>query len=98
MDHAELAASVNGWDLLFKYHGRPSGIYSADEYLAGLEAVRGTELCLVVETMFSYVNHTQMSQLMPTKPLEVPIFTKSLEIPNLLIEWSASRTMLYLPK
>ncbi|PFH53444.1 hypothetical protein AMATHDRAFT_137444, partial [Amanita thiersii Skay4041] len=42
-----------GWDLLFKYHGRPSGIYAADEYLAGLEAVRGTELCLVVETMFS---------------------------------------------
>jgi len=49
----QLAASVDGWDLLFKYHGRPSGIYSADEYLAGLEAVRGTELCLVVETMFS---------------------------------------------
>lgn len=34
------AASV-GWDLLFQYHGRPSGIYAADEYLAGLEAVRG---------------------------------------------------------
>ncbi|THH00625.1 hypothetical protein EW026_g1931 [Hermanssonia centrifuga] len=31
----------------------PSGIYAADEYLAGLEAARGTELCLVVETMFS---------------------------------------------
>ncbi|KAF7306291.1 hypothetical protein MIND_00420100 [Mycena indigotica] len=29
------------------------GIYAADEYLAGLEATRGTELCLVVETMFS---------------------------------------------
>jgi len=49
----QLAASVNGWDLLFKYHGRPSGIFAADEYLAGLEAARGTELCLVVETMFS---------------------------------------------
>lgn len=48
-----LLASSQGWDLLFEYHGRPSGIYSADEYLAGLEAVRGTELCLVVETMFS---------------------------------------------
>jgi len=50
---SDLAASVTGWDLVFEYHGRPSGIYSADEYLAGLEAVRGTELCLVVETMFS---------------------------------------------
>lgn len=28
------------WELLFKYHGRPSGIFAADEYLAGLEAVR----------------------------------------------------------
>lgn len=43
----------SGWDLLFKYHGRPSGIYSADEYLAGLSATRGTELCTVVEAMFS---------------------------------------------
>ncbi|KAG6907531.1 hypothetical protein DXG01_008567 [Tephrocybe rancida] len=34
------AASL-GWDLLFQYHGRPSGIFAADEYLAGLEAVRG---------------------------------------------------------
>ncbi|KAF8591854.1 hypothetical protein K439DRAFT_1536444 [Ramaria rubella] len=52
-NQSELDAVVEGWDLLFEYHGRPSGIYSADEYLAGLEAVRGTELCLVVETMFS---------------------------------------------
>jgi hypothetical protein len=27
--------------MLFKYHGRPSGAFAADEYLAGLEAVRG---------------------------------------------------------
>ncbi|KAF4613200.1 hypothetical protein D9613_011183 [Agrocybe pediades] len=49
----DLNAASAGWDLLFQYHGRPSGIFAADEYLAGLEAVRGTELCLVVETMFS---------------------------------------------
>ncbi|KAH7921753.1 hypothetical protein BV22DRAFT_1038302 [Leucogyrophana mollusca] len=42
-----------GWDLLFQYHGRPSGIFAADEYLAGLQAIRGTELCDVVETMYS---------------------------------------------
>ncbi|KAF8062243.1 hypothetical protein FPV67DRAFT_262778 [Lyophyllum atratum] len=52
-NQSDLDTASIGWDLLFQYHGRPSGIYSADEYLAGLEAVRGTELCLVVETMFS---------------------------------------------
>ena len=38
---SDLDAASKGWDLLFQYHGRPSGIYAADEYLAGLEAVRG---------------------------------------------------------
>ncbi|KAG7094358.1 hypothetical protein E1B28_007958 [Marasmius oreades] len=52
-NQSDLTAASQGWDLLFQYHGRPSGIYAADEYLAGLEAIRGTELCLVVETMFS---------------------------------------------
>lgn len=52
-NQSDLDCVSEGWDLLFKYHGRPSGIYAADEYLAGLEAIRGTELCLVVETMFS---------------------------------------------
>ncbi|KAF9444894.1 hypothetical protein P691DRAFT_735811 [Macrolepiota fuliginosa MF-IS2] len=52
-NQTDLDVASKGWDLLFQYHGRPSGIYAADEYLAGLEAVRGTELCLVVETMFS---------------------------------------------
>ncbi|TBU30569.1 hypothetical protein BD309DRAFT_951719 [Dichomitus squalens] len=52
-NQSDLDVASKGWDLLFQYHGRPSGIYAADEYLAGLEAVRGTELCLVVETMFS---------------------------------------------
>ncbi|KAF8172706.1 hypothetical protein BJ912DRAFT_99531 [Pholiota molesta] len=52
-NESDLAVASQGWDLLFQYHGRPSGIFAADEYLAGLEAARGTELCLVVETMFS---------------------------------------------
>ncbi|KAH8104066.1 hypothetical protein BXZ70DRAFT_888675 [Cristinia sonorae] len=47
-NQSDLDAASHGWDLLFQYHGRPSGIYAADEYLAGLEATRGTELCLVV--------------------------------------------------
>ncbi|PAV17963.1 hypothetical protein PNOK_0644900 [Pyrrhoderma noxium] len=52
-NQSDLDRASEGWDLLFQYHGRPSGIFAADEYLAGLDAIRGTELCLVVETMFS---------------------------------------------
>lgn len=37
----DLAAIGQAWDIVFKYHGRPSGIFAADEYLAGLEAARG---------------------------------------------------------
>ncbi|KAL1688657.1 hypothetical protein GGG16DRAFT_104252 [Schizophyllum commune] len=50
---SDLDAASTAWELVFKYHGRPSGIFAADEMLAGLEANRGTELCLVVETMLS---------------------------------------------
>ncbi|KAJ3821652.1 hypothetical protein F5880DRAFT_1721306 [Lentinula raphanica] len=52
-NQSDIDAANDSWDLMFKYHGRPSGAYAADEMLAGLEAVRGTELCLVVEAMFS---------------------------------------------
>ncbi len=38
---------------LDKYHGMPSGMFSCDEHLAGLDPSHGTELCTVVETMFS---------------------------------------------
>lgn len=52
-NQSELDSISKGWDMLFEYHGRPSGIFACDEYLAGKEATRGTELCTVVETMFS---------------------------------------------
>ncbi|KAF8881189.1 hypothetical protein CPB85DRAFT_1340602 [Mucidula mucida] len=39
--------------LLYTYHGRASGTYSADEHLAGLGPSRGTETCTVVEQIFS---------------------------------------------
>jgi DUF1680 family protein len=35
------------------YHGLPTGIFSADEHFAGRNPSQGTELCAVVETMFS---------------------------------------------
>jgi hypothetical protein len=52
-DQDTLNFASEAWDRLYKYHGRPSGVFAADEYLAGLEAARGSELCLVVENMFS---------------------------------------------
>ena len=35
------------------YHGLPNGLFSADEHLAGTNPSQGTELCTVVENMFS---------------------------------------------
>ena len=39
--------------VLDRYHGLPNGMYSADEHLAGREPYQGTELCTVVEAMYS---------------------------------------------
>ena len=36
-----------------KYHGQATGMFACDEHLAGRNPSRGTELCTVVETMFS---------------------------------------------
>ena len=41
------------FDALDRYHGQPSGIFSADEHFAGRDPSQGTELCAVVEAMFS---------------------------------------------
>ena len=38
---------------LYKYHGLPNGMFSCDEHLAGRNPSQGSELCTVVETMFS---------------------------------------------
>jgi uncharacterized protein len=38
---------------LEKYHGLPNGMFSCDEHLAGLNPSQGSELCTVVEYMFS---------------------------------------------
>ena len=48
-----LKSSRLGVDLLYRYHGTPSGSIVGDERLAGINPTRGTELCAVVETMFS---------------------------------------------
>jgi hypothetical protein len=39
---------------LYQYHGQPNGMFSCDEHLAGRNPSQGTELCTVVETMYSF--------------------------------------------
>ena len=38
---------------LDKYHGLPNGMFSCDEHLAGPNPSQGSELCTVVETLYS---------------------------------------------
>lgn len=38
---------------LDRYHGMPTGMFAADEHLAGLSPSQGVELCTVVEAMYS---------------------------------------------
>jgi hypothetical protein len=38
---------------LDRYHGLPTGLFAADEHLAGQGSSQGTELCTVVEEMYS---------------------------------------------
>jgi hypothetical protein len=40
-------------DLLDRYHGQVTGMFTGDECLAGKSPTQGTELCAVVETLFS---------------------------------------------
>lgn len=48
-----LSALESGMKDLKKYHGQVTGVYSGDEHLSGLAPTQGTELCSVVEMMFS---------------------------------------------
>nr|GAT44424.1 predicted protein [Mycena chlorophos] len=46
--------------MLYEYHGRASGTFGADEHYTGLNPSRGTELCAVVEQIFSLALIYQM--------------------------------------
>lgn len=41
-------------DILSEYNGTPVGLFTGDECLSGLSPIQGTELCAVVEQMYSY--------------------------------------------
>ncbi|MBI1389876.1 MAG: hypothetical protein GC154_15660 [bacterium] len=55
-DETALKASYAALENLDRYHGQVGGRFSCDEHLAGLAPTQGTELCTVVESMFSLEN------------------------------------------
>ncbi len=52
-DPAERSFPVKMLEILDQYHGQVTGIFSGDECLSGKNPVQGTELCAVVEAMYS---------------------------------------------
>ncbi len=52
-DEADQQAAFHIIDTLATYHGQATGIFTGDEHLAGKNPSQGTELCAVVEYMFS---------------------------------------------
>jgi uncharacterized protein len=51
--NADRSAVLKMISELNQYHGLPNGMFSCDEHLAGLNPSQGSELCTVVEYMFS---------------------------------------------
>ena len=52
-DKDDMDSSYERLAQMDQYHGQASGIFSCDEHLAGKNPSRGTEMCTVVEAMFS---------------------------------------------
>lgn len=52
-DKKYLQALQTGFNDLLTLHGLPNGMFSADEDLHGNDPTQGTELCAIVESMFS---------------------------------------------
>jgi uncharacterized protein len=50
---ADRSASDAALEMLDRFHGCATGLFTGDEHLAGLKPSRGTELCAVVEYMYS---------------------------------------------
>jgi DUF1680 family protein len=52
-DPAHRAAVAASIDTLDRWHGQATGVFSGDEHLAGWNPSQGTELCAVVEYLYS---------------------------------------------
>ncbi len=52
-EEAERKAAYTMLAALDQSHGMPTGVFTGDECLAGTSPIQGTELCAVVETMYS---------------------------------------------
>ena len=52
-DAADRDAVHHQLTMLDEWHGQPTGMFSADEHLAGREPSQGVETCTVVETLYS---------------------------------------------
>lgn len=52
-DERERAFPARMIEILDRYHGQVTGMFSGDECLAGRNPLQGTELCAVVEAVFS---------------------------------------------
>ena len=51
-EYTDLAEKLHS--ILSKHNGTPVGLFTGDECLSGLSPIQGTELCAVVEQMYSY--------------------------------------------
>jgi DUF1680 family protein len=60
-DPSDRAASQKMIQELDRYHGLPNGLFAADEHVAGHDPSEGTELCAVVEEMYSLEQLLQVS-------------------------------------
>jgi DUF1680 family protein len=52
-DAADRSAAAHALHTLDRHHGQPNGMFSADEHHAGQDPTQGTELCAVVEALYS---------------------------------------------
>ena len=60
-DPSEFARTNRMLDLLDRFHGTVTGIFTADECLNGKSPIQGTELCAVTEMMYSLEHLTAAS-------------------------------------
>jgi hypothetical protein len=57
LEGTDREASGEALDVLDSFHGQATGLFTGDEHLGGKDSTRGTELCAVVEFMYS-LEHT----------------------------------------